>query len=99
MTFSEKLADTRGRIAANIRHYRLRKGVTRAQFSEATGINLHTLECAESPHGANLSISSVVHIAQALGVDTSALFERRDLPMLQRGPNGTKQVQQFRKAS
>lgn len=95
VTLSAAVADVRHRLAANIRYHRLRLGLTRGQFAQKMRVNIRNLEQAESPTGANLNLSSIVHVAHVLGVDTVELLTPRPLPLLKRGRAGEKQRNEF----
>lgn len=95
VTLSAAVTDVRHRLAANIRYHRLRLGLTRGQFAQQMRVNIRNLEEAESPTGANLNLSSIVHVAHVLGVDTAELLTPRPLPPLKRGRAGEKQRNEF----
>ena len=98
MTLSEAVQVARGNLAANVRHHRLRMGLTRGEFAQRMRINIRNLEEAEDPHGANLSLVSLIKFAHALAIEPADLFMPRELPALKRGIGATQQLKQRKTA-
>ena len=99
MTLSDAVRVARTNLAANIRHHRLRLGLTRGEFAQRMRVNIRNLEEAEDPRGANLSLVSLIKFSHALAVDPADLFMPRDLPELKRGLAAAQQLKQQRKTT
>ena len=71
-------------IAANIRARRTKLGVTQEELSEATGLQYRYLQDVE--HGrSNISIATLVRLAEALRVSAGYLLRKARLPKAKRG--------------
>jgi transcriptional regulator with XRE-family HTH domain len=74
----ENISRYLGFIAANLRRYRRRRGLTQEGLAESADLDLRFVQRIE--HGStNLSVSALVAIATALEVSPSALFKAAKL--------------------
>jgi transcriptional regulator with XRE-family HTH domain len=73
-----------GYIGANVRRRRLRLALTQEGLAEAAGVDPRYLQEVERGR-ANLSISVLVALAAALGVDERFLLRRAVLPPARSG--------------
>ncbi len=66
-------------IAANTRRWRLRRGLTQEALSEMADLDLRFLQRIERGT-TNLSVSALVALADALGIEPTQLFRVAKLP-------------------
>lgn len=61
-------------LAENIRHLRVKAGLTQAQLSDRTGINTRHLSQLEN-RPQNITVDTIERLAKGLGVAPSALLD------------------------
>ena len=62
-------------IGANVQRWRVRRGLTQDEFSEAVGLDVRFLRRVERG-SVNLRFDTIVRLALALGVEPGALLRR-----------------------
>jgi len=81
---STTLAKTQRRIAANVRKWRLQRGLTQEALIELTGLDRRHLQRIERGQE-NITLASLVGLANALEVTPSMLFRPAELAPAKRG--------------
>ncbi|WP_437732103.1 helix-turn-helix domain-containing protein [Sorangium sp. So ce1335] len=71
-------------IAANLRRLRQQRGITQEQLAEAAGIELRTMQAIEVGRQ-NMSLGTLVRLANALDVSPGVLLRSATMPEIKRG--------------
>jgi transcriptional regulator with XRE-family HTH domain len=75
---SDRVAKTLEYLAANVRRYRTRVGLTQEQLAERSELDLSYLQRIERAEG-NATVSTLVALTDALGIKIGALFREAKL--------------------
>ncbi len=71
-------------LGANVRRVRRERGLTQEALAEAVGLELRTVARIESGT-ANVVLSTLVDLSDALGVKPGALLKEAEMPEVKRG--------------
>ncbi len=76
--------EVRTYLGANVRRLRNERGLTQEALAEAVGVELRTVARIEAGT-ANVVLSTLVDLADALGVKPGALLKQAEMPEVKRG--------------
>ena len=79
-------------IAANVRHFRERRGLTQAELAEAVEIDLRQVSRIETARAGDFGVSHFIRLADVLDVRLTDLLRERELLEPKRGRPVTKKT-------